>query len=303
MYPFTLKELHRWCSVPYTQLEAHPERKVPFRLVRDAAEMAELMARLLVDEVINHNLRNETTRAIVPCGPTSWYKPFTRIVNTERVSLENLIVFHMDECLDWQGKLLPINHPLNFRTFMERHFYGGIDPELAVPSKQRYFPTPNNMPKILEALRQTPIDITMGGWGQDGHIAYNQARRDPYIRITMDDLENSTLRVQENNVDTIIAIAQRNFGTAYQFVPPMSLTLGVKECLSAKKVRVFSDTGAWKQTALRIALFGPLNSEYPMTLLQKHPDALITATIETARHPISENPEWDFFGESGYYEE
>jgi glucosamine-6-phosphate deaminase len=30
-----------------------------------------------------------------------------------------------------------------------------------------------------------------------------------------------------------------------------------------------------------------------MTLLQRHPDAIITATEETARHPISENPEWE----------
>jgi glucosamine-6-phosphate deaminase len=74
----------------------------------------------------------------------------------------------------------------------------------------------------------------------------------------------------------------------------MSVTLGMKEVLSAKKVRVFSDTGAWKQTALRVALFGPVTTEYPLTLLQEHSDALITATIATASHPISEHPEWDF---------
>jgi len=33
-----------------------------------------------------------------------------------------------------------------------------------------------------------------------------------------------------------------------------------------------------------------------MTLLQEHSDAVITATIDTARHPISENPEWEFEG-------
>jgi len=65
------------------------------------------------------------------------------------------------------------------------------------------------------------------------------------------------VRVQENNLDTIMALAQRTFGAAYQFVPPMSVTLGIKECLSARKVRLFSDTGAWKQTALRVALFWP----------------------------------------------
>ena len=76
----------------------------------------------------------------------------------------------------------------------------------------------------------------------------------------------------------------------------MSITLGMKECLSAKKIRLFSDTGAWKQTALRVALFSNETAEYPITLLQSHADALITATIETARHPIAENPEWEFNG-------
>jgi glucosamine-6-phosphate deaminase len=28
-------------------------------------------------------------------------------------------------------------------------------------------------------------------------------------------------------------------------------------------------------------------------LLQTHPDVIVTATLETARHPISENPYWE----------
>ena len=48
----------------------------------------------------------------------------------------------MDECLDWQGQLLPNNHPYNFRTFMEKHFYGDIDPEFAVPLTNRYWLSP-----------------------------------------------------------------------------------------------------------------------------------------------------------------
>ena len=35
---------------------------------------------------------------------------------------------------------------------------------------------------------------------------------------------------------------------------------------------------------------------YPMTLLQDHEDAIITATYETANHPISRHPEWKFSG-------
>jgi glucosamine-6-phosphate deaminase len=288
-------ELYTWCKIPYDQLEKNPALKVPFRLIKDSEEMGILMARELADEIRNNNTAGKSTRAIIPCGPACWYKPFTDLVNSEQISLKNLVVFHMDECLDWQGRELPGKHPYNFRGFMEKHFYDPILPDLAVPAGNRNWLNGNNIPEVREKIEQSPVDITLGGWGQDGHIAYNQARRHPYNHVMLDDIRKSTIRIQENNMDTIIALAQRTFGSAYQFVPPMSVTLGMKECLSAKKVRMFSDTGAWKQTALRVALFGPLTPEYPITLCQEHPDAILTATIETARHPISENPDWELF--------
>jgi len=293
MSDFTLRELHEWCRVPYRALEGHPGRKVPFRLCRDSAGLGEIMAAELVDEIRRNNERGAPTRAIIPCGPSCWYQPFTALVNREGVSLRRLVVFHMDECLDWQGRELPRSHPYNFRGFMERHFYAPVEPSLAVPEDQRIWLAPGNVERVREEIRSAPIDITYGGWGQDGHIAYNQARRHPFSRLSIEDVRNSTVRVQENNIDTILALAQRTFGAAYQFVPPMSVTLGVSECLSARRVRVFSDTGSWKQTALRVALFGPRTPENPLTLLQEHSDALITATIETARHPVSEHPEWE----------
>ncbi|HEV2395775.1 MAG TPA: hypothetical protein VGS27_02380 [Candidatus Sulfotelmatobacter sp.] len=288
-------DLYRWCKVPASQLLNHPELRAKFRVVRDSAEMGRLMAEDLVTVIEANNQRGAATRAIIPCGPNCWYKPYTELVNARNVSLKNFTVFHMDECLDWQGRPLPSNHPYNFRTFMEKYFYGGIRPELRVPDEQRFWLLPSTVERVSKAIESAPIDITVGGWGQDGHVAYNQARRHPYSSISLEELANSTIRMQENNLDTILALAQRTFGSAYQFVPPMSITLGVRECLSAKKVRVYSDTGAWKQTALRVALFAEPTAEYPMTLMQSHPDAIITATQETARHPISENPEWELF--------
>lgn len=289
------RQLYEWCRVPVDELAGRSDLKVPFRIVADSAEMGALMARELVDLIEANNQAGKPTRAIIPCGPACWYAPWTEEVNGRGVSLKDLTVFHMDECLDWQGRLLPKGHPYNFRTFMEEHFYGGVKPDLNVPVEQRFWPGPDNVEVIRAAVAEAPIDITYGGWGQDGHLAYNQARRNPYSQISLEQLAESTVRVQENNGDTILALAQRTFGTAYQFVPPMSVTLGVKECLSAARVRVFSDTGAWKQTALRVALFSEPTPEYPITLLGRHPDALITATRETAAHPVSEHPEWELF--------
>ena len=251
------------------------------------------MARELVDEIKAHNDRGEATRAIIPCGPACWYRPFTDLVNEEMVSLRKLVVFHMDECLDWQGRELPRKHPYCFRGFMEEHFYKPVDAKLTVPEENRQWLNASNIEAVREKFWEAGVDLAYGGWGQDGHVAYNQARRHPYSHVTIEEVRNSTIRIQDNNLDTVLALAQRTFGAGYQFVPPMSVTLGVKEVLSCTKVRLFSDTGAWKQTALRVALFGPMTPEYPITLLQEHRDALVTATIETARHPISEHPVWD----------
>jgi glucosamine-6-phosphate deaminase len=287
------RDLFTWCKIPFDQLEDHPDRKTPFRLVKDSLEMGILMARELAGEIIRNNGKDMHTRAIIPCGPACWYAPFTELVNRENINLKNLVVFHMDECLDWQGRELPRNHPYSFRGFMEKYFYQPVKPGLSVPVENRHWLNAENIREIKEKIEEAPVDITYGGWGQDGHIAYNQSRRHPFSHVTLEEVRNSTVRIQENNIDTIIALAQRTFGSAYQFVPPMSVTLGIRECLSAKKVRLFSDTGSWKQTALRVALFAPPTPEYPITLCQEHPDALLTATIDTARHPISEHPEWE----------
>jgi len=287
------RQLLEWCKIPVVDLPTHPALKVPYRQVADSRELGQLMAEDLAEVIEDNNREGLPTRAIIPCGPSCWYRPFADLVNSRSISLRNLSVFHMDECLDWQGRLLPRHHPYNFRTFMERHFYGYIRPELQVPDEQRSWLAPDTMQRVKVLIDAAPIDITLGGWGQDGHLAYNQAKRHPFHHPTLAEIAASTIRIQENNLDTIIALAHRTFGAAYQFAPPMSITLGIRECLSARRVRIYSDTGAWKQTALRVALFSDPVAEYPMTLLQTHPDARITATRETARHPIGENPDWE----------
>ncbi len=289
------RRLYEWCRIPAEALPKHESLRVPYKQVADSAALGQLMAEELTAVIEENTQRGLGTRAIIPCGPKCWYEPFAARVNSRGISLRNFTVFHMDECLDWQGQLLPANHPYNFRTFMEKYFYDPIRPELAVPAQQRFWLSPSTVETTRAAIAEAPIDITVGGWGQDGHVAYNQASRRPFHHPTIDDFRDSTIRIQENNIDTLVALAQRSFGAAYQFVPPMSVTLGLRECLSAKKIRVYSDTGSWKQTALRVALFSEPVAEYPITLLQTHPDARIAATFETARHPIGENPEWELF--------
>ena len=93
MSKITPRALYTWCKIPFTELENHPKLKIPFRLCDDSTAMGRIMARELVDEIKAHDVKKEVIRAIIPCGPSCWYKPFTELVNKENVSLKKLVVF------------------------------------------------------------------------------------------------------------------------------------------------------------------------------------------------------------------
>lgn len=69
-------------------------------------------------------------------------------------------------------------------------------------------------------------------------------------------------------------------------VPPMTITMGMKDLLSAKRLRFISDTGAWKRTVLRILLLGEQSVEYPVTLAQDHADAMLVCDRNTILPPL-----------------
>jgi glucosamine-6-phosphate deaminase len=67
---------------------------------------------------------------------------------------------------------------------------------------------------------------------------------------------------------------------------PMAVTLGMRDILAARRIRLYCQGGTWQQSVLRIALMGDADVDYPVTLLQDHPDYAIVTTQETAQPPI-----------------
>ena len=87
------KKLYKWCADSAEELKKSKDLKVRLRVVKDSAEMGEIMARDLVEEIKAANRENRECRAIIPCGPKSWYKPFTRICPINRKNKKTAIVF------------------------------------------------------------------------------------------------------------------------------------------------------------------------------------------------------------------
>lgn len=283
------KSLFQWSKIPVNKLEDHPNRKVPIKILKQPIDVHKYVARIMADEVKTNNENNVPTRWILPCGPTKQYHFFSEIVNGERISLKNVHVFHMDDCLDWQGRPLELDHKFSYEGAMRKIFYGTINDILNVPENQRHFPNVYDIESISREIKQVGgIDTMFGGIGYRGHIAYNEPPRSPWYSVTDDEFKNSKTRILNLNNDTLIAVSQRVVGGCSHAVPPMAITMGMKDLLSSKKIRLISDTGTWKQTVIRVLLFGPVTIEYPVTFVQGHPDVMVIVDELTASPPLGE---------------
>lgn len=280
------KELFAWCKIPPEELPSHPKAKVKLKIVPTPQDVYRAFAGTLLEEVKGNNAAGRPTRWILPCGPRGEYPLFIEQVNRERVSLKNVHVFHMDDHLDWQGRHLPLDHPFSLQGWMLKNFYGQIDAALNVPEEQRHFPHISRVDAMAEKIAEVGgVDTMYGGIGYRGHIAYNEPPRSPWYQVSVDEFRNSTTRILHLNEDTLIALSHRAAGGCSDIVAPMAITLGMRELLGARRIRLYSETGAWKQTVIRILLFGNVSPEIPVTYCQEHPDCEVTVDAATAACP------------------
>lgn len=280
------EELFTWCRIPAQELENHPGARFKIKIVPTPDDVYRWAAQEMLDEVKENNRSGRPTRWILPCGPKGQYPYFTRWVNEQGVNLKNVHIFHMDDSLDWQARPLPLDHLFSYEGWMRRNFYDPIHPDLNVPENQRHFPSVYDLDRVSNAIAAVGgVDSMYGGVGYRGHIAFNEPPRSPWYTVTADEFRNSKTRVLHLNEDTLIALSQRAAGGCSHAIPPMAITLGMKDLLSARRVRLLSETGAWKQTMVRVLLFSQPTIEYPVTFLQDHPDAILVVDRKTAEPP------------------
>jgi glucosamine-6-phosphate deaminase len=152
--------------------------------------------------------------------------------------------------------------------------------------EQRHFPDISKLDAMAEGMKQVGgIDSVYGGIGYRGHIAFNEPPRSPWYRISKEEFRNCTTRILHLNEDTLIALSQRGAGGCSDVIPPMVITVGMRELLAARRIRLYSETGAWKQTVIRILLFGNVSPEIPVTYVQEHSDCVVTVDAATAACP------------------
>jgi glucosamine-6-phosphate deaminase len=278
------RRLAEWLAVPPDQLTARSS--VPFLLLESREALHRHFADDIYGELQAARQTGDEVSLIVPLGPMGQYPILAHRINDARLALDHVTFFGMDEWLDWQGRPLPLEHPFSLEGTFQREFVALIEPALRPRPENVIFPSPLALDRSAEEMaRRGQIAATFGGVGFQGHFAFNEPPATRWTSVTVEQLRGSRTRIVPLAVDSIIAHAQRRVGGNTFAVPPLAVTLGMRELLSARRVRMYLDTGSWKQTILRILLFSEPDADYPATLARDHADLLVVADAETAACP------------------
>jgi glucosamine-6-phosphate deaminase len=262
------------------------QSKVNVEVLPDTQAVLQHFARSVADEIRANNAIGRPTCLILPVGPVGQYPLLVEICNRERISWQNTHTFNMDDYCDWQGRPLPPDHPLSFRGFMRQHLYERLDSELRIPQEQMHFPDPFHLDSLSQEIAALGgIDTCYGGVGYHGHVAFNEPPISRWHKVSIEAFKHSQTRLVMLAPDSIVMNSIRNTGGNPLDFPPMGVTMGLRDILASRRIRMYCPGGAWQRYPVRVALFGEPAVEYPVTLLQEHPDYALIIDEETAQPP------------------
>jgi glucosamine-6-phosphate deaminase len=98
----------------------------------------------------------------------------------------------------------------------------------------------------------------------------------------VEELRNSSTRVVVLGDDSIVVQSIQCSGGNSAAIPPMAVTLGLKEILASRKIRLYCAAGERHRAIFRITVAGDVTTDFPSTLIQGHSDAEVLTDEATA---------------------
>jgi glucosamine-6-phosphate deaminase len=255
-------------------------RGTPVRveILGDMEDVARHFARALFGEITE----KADVTMVLPVGPVDQFPLLAEMVNRARLDCREVAIINMDEYLagdEW----ISIDHPLSFRGYMNRTFYELLDPDLAPREENRIFPDPRDPSAVGEVIEaRGGLDVCYGGIGINGHIAFNEPP-EPGEPVDTDEFASRPTRVLSLSRETI-TINSNTVGGELSIIPRRAVTVGMKEILSAGRLRFYCNR-PWQSAVIRRVLHGPVTGACPASLLRTHPDASVTIARYVAEAP------------------
>ena len=221
-------------------------------------------AAIIRDAIAGHG----SARIIVGTGP-SQDGTIAALVRTPDIDWKRVEVFHMDE---YAG--MAESHPASFRRWLREHLV-----DLVRPGQVHYLrgdaeDAGEECRRYGSLLRAAPIDVSFLGFGENGHLAFNDPGAadfaDPAaVKPVMLDERCRRQQVGEGHFPDLAS------------VPPAAITVTCPVLVSAAHL-ICSVPDLRKAAAVRDAIKGPLSTACPASLVMTHPRCAIFLDTESA---------------------
>lgn len=273
--------MHDHLSIPAAELGRGTPVKV--RVLGDMVSIARDLAAAMREEIVRAQQAGGAATLIIPVGPVDQFPLLAQLINAGRIDCREVVLINMDEYLTDDDRFVSAGHPLSFQGYMQRAFYGLLDPALAPRPENRVFPDPRD-PGALDHLitRRGGVDACFGGIGINGHIAFNEPP-EPGETVPVEDFAALPTRVLSLSRETR-TINSVTVGGEIGLVPQRAITVGMREILAARRLRFYCNR-PWQSAVVRRVLHGPITAACPASLLRRHPDAMITVADYVATPP------------------
>lgn len=232
---------------------------------QDTSEAAAIEAASILRSALG---KRGSARIIVGTG-NSQDDMVRTLVQAPDLDWNRMEVFHMDEYVGMSEE-----HPASFHRWLKTHLV-----DIVHPGKVNFMygdaPDSSRECELYAALLHlAPIDICFIGFGENGHIAFNDPGvadfHDPLAvkRVTMDE-RCRRQQVGEGHFPTLEAM------------PKEALTLTCPELLRAEHL-ICTVPEQRKAEAVKNALTGPITEACPSSLVRTHPAAAIYLDADSA---------------------
>jgi len=269
-----LVECDRVRHIPRTELTEHANPDFRIAVADDPARFYRAFATDLVDRIRAARDDGRTFVAILPVGPMPQYELAAHMINAERIALDHVHTFNMDEYANEDGATAPVTWAGSFQRAMQERFFARIDRELRPPDDQIHFPTTEAIGDYSARLEDLGgADVCYGGIGWCGHIAFWESHLGHEFAGDLDAYKRAGARLVELHPMTIMQNALHSFGGDWSWVPPKANTIGPREILGARHRSFWLDGDlgggvSWQRFIARLVAHGPVSEFVPGSILQ-----------------------------------
>ena len=124
------------------------------------------------------------------------------------------------------------------------------------------------------------VDTAYGGIGIHGHLAFNEP--EPGVR------DSDPRIVALNDFTRTINAVRSQVGGNLENFPRYGITLGMRQLLDAKRIRLYCRNGIdldWANTILRLSVLGAQGDDYPVTHIRNHANYQVMTDSDTLQQP------------------